>query len=106
MSRFERDESEDDKPEGLDADQATKLHKGKTLIDNNFQLSYNDDGGEYYYLKIYGEVHHLNYSFKKVKCVGEHEYHLFQEGQTGLFVNDIQHYPLLEKALITLHRNT
>lgn len=97
----------DDRPEGLTTEQATALHKGETLQSGPFELSYNDDGAEYYYIRRRGEVHWLNYSFKKVEHWGEHKFNLIDTGDAaGLYLNDIQNFPLLEKAMVTLSRTT
>lgn len=96
----------DEDEDGLTADQATKLHKGAKLEDGPFSLTYNDDGEYYYFLRKQGEVHSWSYSFKRVELTGEEVYNLADKQRAGFYLKDIENYPLLRDALITLARNT
>ena len=85
----------------LSSQHTAQFFKGRGIQDGEFQLSYDDDGEGYYYLKRFGEVHHLNFCFTDVELIGEHSYELSDKG-TGVFLNDIQNYELLTKALNTI----
>lgn len=98
--------SDDEESEGLNGDQATALHKGATLSDGPYELSYDDDRERYYFLRYEGEVHSWSYSFKRVERTGEETFNLADKQRAGFYLKDIESYPLLRKALITLVRNT
>jgi len=102
------DSAEIDEPDGLDSEQSTRFHKGAPIQDGPFTLAYNRDGERRYYLEYSGEVHNWSYAFKWV-VVSDRNYtnfHLWKHRNTGFFIQDIENYPLLRKALITLARTT
>lgn len=96
----------DDEPEGLDAEQTAALHKGAALEDGPFTLTYDDDRERYYYLRYQGEVHNWSYSFRRVERTGEEQFNLADKQRAGFYLEDIENYPLLRKALLTIARTT
>lgn len=93
----------DDEENSLTAHQAMELHKGSELVDGPFELTYNDDGEGYYYIRRFGEVHNISYSFQTVEIVGESSFNLVQDDQkAGMYIEDIDNYNLLKRALITI----
>lgn len=100
------DRHDDEEEEGLSAEQAAALHKGATLEDGPFELSHNDDREGYYYLRHQGEVHDWSYSFSRVERTGEEQFNLADKQRAGFYLNNIQNYPLLRKALLTIARVT
>lgn len=96
----------DEEIEGLDSDQATRLHKGAELTDGPFTLSYNDDSEGYYYLRRQGKVHSSSYSFHRVERTGHSCWNLADKQRAGFYLNDIQNYPLLRRVLYTIACST
>jgi len=97
---------DDDPDEGLSTEQTTALHKGAVLEDGPFELSHDDDGRGYYYLRQYGEVHDWSYSFTRVERTAEDQFNLADKQRAGFYMNNIENYPLLRKALLTISRVT
>lgn len=94
-------------PDQLDPDDVARFHKGTPIRDKDFELTYNEDGGEYYFIRRHGEAMSLTYSFEEVEYIGEHAFSLTEEDDAaGLYLDEMQHYDLLESALITIAKST
>jgi hypothetical protein len=101
--------SNDKDNQGLDAETASRLHRGAPLEDGNFTLEYNRDSEEYYYL-IYNHLDgklQQRCHFKRVERTGENMFNLAELDQrSGVYITLEDNHDLLYAALVTLSNVT
>lgn len=101
--------SNDKENQGLDAEAASRLHRGDALRDGCFTLEYDIDSEGYYYL-----THSLNGGkvkqrchFERVERTGENMFNLAELDQrSGVYITLEDSHDLLYSALVTLSNVT